>query len=288
MKPNKPEDKYLTANELRLHYLDWGDSENAPILLLHGLMAHAHVWDNLALELSNLYHVLALDQRGHGESEWPREALYSVDDHFCDIITFIEALALKKVILLGHSMGGRNALFYTACAPEKVERLILVDARLGINPEASRALKRQLASLPVKAKAMDEVVEALRKLYPYLKIEMCRHIAKYGYNQSQDGWFIPKYDIRMSMQIESLGYATEDLSEMTKSISCPTLVVRGRESLFLSREEAHTMCHLLPMAVFKEIPESTHIPAQENPNAFTRVIFDFLSLPGFSALENSA
>ena len=288
MKPNKPEDRYLTANELRMHYLDWGDSENVPILLLHGLMAHAHVWDNLASGLSNFYHVLALDQRGHGESEWSRAALYSVDDHFSDISTFIESLALKRIILLGHSMGGRNALFYTACFPEKVERLILVDARLGINPEASRALKRQLASLPLKAKTMDEVVEALRKLYPYLSIEMCRHIAKYGYKQSQDGWFIPKYDIRMSMQIESLGYATEDLSEMTKSISCPTLIVRGRESLFLSREEAHTMCHLLPMAVFKEIPESTHIPAQENPNAFTRVIFDFLSLPGFSALENSA
>ena len=251
-------------------------------------MAHAHVWDNLASELSNLYHVLALDQRGHGESEWPREAFYSVDDHFCDIFTFTEALAIKKIILLGHSMGGRNALFCAACAPEKVERLILVDTRLGINPEASRALRRQLAFLPMKTKNMDEVIEALRKLYPYLKIEMCRHIAKYGYNQSDDDWFIPKYDIRMSMQIENSGYASENLSEMTKSISCPTLVVRGKESLFLSREEAHKMCNLLPMAVFKEIPGSTHIPAQENPNAFTRVLLDFLSLPGFSSVENSA
>jgi len=140
----------------------------------------------------------------------------------------------------------------------------------------------------MKTKNMDEVIEALRKLYPYLKIEMCRHIAKYGYNQSDDDWFIPKYDIRMSMQIENSGYASENLSEMTKSISCPTLVVRGKESLFLSREEAHKMCNLLPMAVFKEIPGSTHIPAQENPNAFTRVLLDFLSLPGFSSVENSA
>ena len=276
MKPNKPEDKYLTANELRLHYLDWGDSENAPILLLHGLMAHAHVWDNLALELSNLYHVLALDQRGHGESEWPREALYSVDDHFCDIITFIEALALKKVILLGHSMGGRNALFYTACAPEKVERLILVDARLGINPEASRALKRQLASLPVKAKAMDEVVEALRKLYPYLSIEMCRHIAKYGYKQSQDGWFIPKYDTKMSSQLEKSEYTTEELWGMTKNVTCPTLIITGKESPFVSLEEAQRICMALPRTTFKEIPGATHMPAQENPKAFKKVVLDCL------------
>ncbi|MBE9522685.1 MAG: alpha/beta hydrolase [Proteobacteria bacterium] len=276
MKPNKPEGRYLTVNELRMHYLDWGDSENAPILLLHGLMAHAHVWDNLASGLRNLYHVLALDQRGHGESEWSREALYSLDDHFSDISTFIESLALKRIILLGHSMGGRNALFYTACFPEKVERLILVDARLGINPEAARALKRQLASLPLKANTMDEVVEALRKLYPYLSIEMCRHIAKYGYKQSQDGWFIPKYDIRMSMQIESLGYATEDLCDMIKNVACPTLIVRGKESPFLSPEETQRMCMALPGAEFQEIPGATHMPAQENPDAFKRVVLDFL------------
>ena len=288
MKPSKPEDRYLTVNELRMHYLDWGNAENTPILLLHGFMAHAHVWDNMASELCSRYHVLALDQRGHGDSEWSKEALYSVDSHFLDISAFIESLGLKGIILLGHSMGGRNALFYAACAPEKVQRLILVDARLGTNPEASKALRRQLAFLPSKAKTMDEVVEALRNLYPYLSTEMCRHIATYGYKTSQDSQLIPKYDIRMSTQIESSGYATEDLLEMTRNVTCPTLVVRGRESSFLSREEAEKMCKFLPKAVFKEIPGATHIPAQENLNAFTKVIFDFLSLPGFSALENSA
>ena len=276
MKPNKPEDRYLTANELRMHYLDWGDSENVPILLLHGLMAHAHVWDNLASGLSNLYHVLALDQRGHGESEWSRGALYSVDDHFSDISTFIESLALKRIILLGHSMGGRNALFYTACFPEKVERLILVDARLGINPEASRALKRQLASLPLKAKTMDEVVEALRKLYPYLSIEMCRHIAKYGYRKSKDGRFIPKYDTKMSSQLEKSEYTIEELWDMIKNVACPTLVVRGKESPFVSLEEAQKMCMALPRATFQEIPRATHMPAQENPQAFKKVVLDCL------------
>ena len=267
-----------------MHYLDWGNAENTPILLFHGFMAHAHVWDNMASELCSRYHVLALDQRGHGDSEWSKEALYSVDSHFLDISAFIESLGLKGIILLGHSMGGRNALFYAACAPEKVQRLILVDARLGTNPEASKALRRQLAFLPSKAKTMDEVVEALRNLYPYLSTEMCRHIATYGYKTSQDSQLIPKYDIRMSTQIESSGYATEDLLEMTRNVTCPTLVVRGRESSFLSREEAEKMCKFLPKAVFNEIPGATHIPAQENPNAFTRVIFDFLSLPGFSAL----
>lgn len=280
MSPEKPEDRYLTVNNLKMHFLDWGNAENLPILLLHGFMGHARVWDNLASELSSRYHVLALDQRGHGDSEWSKQALYSMDSHFSDISAFIELLELKRIILLGHSMGGRNALFYAACAPEKVERLILVDARLGNNQEASKALRRQLASLPLKAKTIDEAVEALRSLYPYLPINTCKHIAKHGYKKAQDGQFIPKYDSKMSVQVENSGYATEDLFEMTRNITCPTLVVRGRESPFLSREEAEKTCRFLPRSVFKEIPKATHIPALENPDVFNKAIFDFLSLPG--------
>jgi len=273
---NIPKDKYIRVNQLRLHYLDWGKGGDKTLLLLHGFMSHAHMWDNLATELSARYHVLALDQRGHGDSEWSKEAYYSIDSHFSDISIFIESLRLEKVIILGHSMGGRNALFYAACAPEKVERLILVDARLGNNQDASKALRRQLASLPLKAKNMDEVTEAIRSLYPYLSIEMCRHIAKYGYRQSQDGWFIPKYDTKMSSQLEKSEYTTEELWGMTKNVTCPTLIITGKESPFVSLEEAQRICMALPRTTFKEIPGATHMPAQENPKAFKKVVLDYL------------
>jgi len=273
---NIPRDKYIRVNQLRLHYLDWGKGGDKTLLLLHGFMSHAHMWDNLAIELSTRFHVLALDQRGHGDSEWSKETYYSIDSHFSDISVFMESLGLEKVIILGHSMGGRNALFYAACAPEKVERLILVDARLGNNRDASKALRRQLASLPLKAKNMDEVTEALRSIYPYLSIEMCRHIAKYGYRQSQDGWLIPKYDTKMSSQIEKLEYTTEELWDMIKNVTCPTLIVRGKESPFVSREAAQKMCMALSRATFKEIPRATHMPAQENPEAFKKVVLDCL------------
>jgi len=274
---NIPRDNYIRVNQIRLHYLDWGGSGDKTILLLHGFMAHAHVWDSLAIELSAFFQVLALDQRGHGDSQWSKEAWYSIDSHYTDITAFIESLRLKRIILLGHSMGGRNALFYAACVPEKVERLVLVDTRVGNNPEASSALRRQLASLPLKAKMMDEVVQALRDLYPYLSIETCKYISNYGYTESKDGQFVPKYDIRMSMQIERSGYAAEDLWDMMKNVPCPALVVRGEKSPFLSREEAKKMCMVLPGARFMEIAEATHMPAQENPEAFKRAILDFLN-----------
>ena len=273
---NIPRDKYIRVNQLRLHYLDWGGNGDKVILLLHGFMGHAHVWDDLASDLSNRFRVLALDQRGHGDSEWSKEASYSIDSHFSDISVFIESLGLEKVIILGHSMGGRNALFFAACAPEKVERLILVDARIGNNPDASKALRWQLASLPLKAKNMDEVAEALQSLYPYLGIEMCRHIAKYGYRESKGGRFIPKYDTKMSSQLEKSEYTTEELWDMIKNVACPALIVRGKESPFVSPEEAQRMCMALPGATFQEIPRATHMPAQENPEAFKKVVLDCL------------
>ena len=81
----KAEDKYLDINSLRLHYLDLGNDENRPMLLLHGFMAHAHVWDAFSLHFRKHFHIIALDQRGHGESQWSKEAAYSMDEHFSDL-----------------------------------------------------------------------------------------------------------------------------------------------------------------------------------------------------------
>ena len=114
----KPENRYIGINGLRLHYLDWGGHGKQPMLLLHGFMGHAHVWDAFALEFKKDYHVISLDQRGHGESEWSQKLAYSIDDHFSDICRFVDILALDPIIVIGHSMGGRNGLFYAACFPE--------------------------------------------------------------------------------------------------------------------------------------------------------------------------
>ena len=109
----EPAEKYLDVNGIRFHYLDWGNDKLQPILLLHGFMAHAHVWDDFAQNFRTRYHVIALDQRGHGETQWCEDGAYSIYDHFTDIACFGEALNLNDLILIGHSMGGRNALFYT-------------------------------------------------------------------------------------------------------------------------------------------------------------------------------
>jgi esterase len=273
-----PKDEYLNVKGLCLHYLDWGDRRLRPVLLLHGFMAHAHVWDDFAQTFRTRYHVIALDQRGHGDSQWSEDEAYSLDDHFSDIANFIEVLDLKGLILLGHSMGGRNALFYTACHPQNVDKLVLVDARPANSVKASERLKHDLLHLPRQAGSLNEIAQAIRRLYPCLSIEVCHDLASYGYKEEVlSGTFVPKYDVRMGFHSDQMGCIPEDLWPFIKNITCPTLIVRGEESPFLSQEDAQKMSRMMPEAEWVEIPKATHMPVQENPEAFKRVISYFLN-----------
>jgi len=81
----------------------------------------------------------------------------------------------------------------------------------------------------------------------------------------------------MIQQLEKMDYDTEDLWPFFKNITCRSLVIRGEKSPFLSKKEAQRICRVIPNAELREIPESTHFPAQENPIVFNKVISDFLN-----------
>jgi pimeloyl-ACP methyl ester carboxylesterase len=272
----KPIERHREVNGLRLHYLEWGKGDSEPMLLLHGFMGHAHVWDNVASVFAERYRVLALDQRGHGESEWPEVGAYSIYDHYVDICGFIETLDLKHLNLIGHSMGGRNALLYAACTPQRVKRLILVDARPGNSVEASKALKDFVTSLPLRIHTVEEAAVVFKKLYPYLPEDLCCHIVRHGFREAGDGTLIPRHDTRMNRLSERSDFVAEELWNFLEIVTCPTLVIRGEESPFLSRTEGERMCRAILHAKLREIPHSTHLPAQENPLAFTREVLAFL------------
>ncbi|MBN1614737.1 MAG: alpha/beta hydrolase [Deltaproteobacteria bacterium] len=275
----EPRDKYVRINGLRLHYLEWGRRTKPLMLLLHGLTSHARIWDDVAAAFNGKYHIIALDQRGHGESQWSEEMAYGIEDHFSDIAAFIEQLDPEHLTILGHSMGGRNALFYAACRPERIERLIAVDARPGNNPVSSETLRIHLTRLPLEAASYEQIASDVGYLYPTLGADVIFHIVRHGYNRLTDGRLVPKFDIRMAASLESAGYAAVDLWQYLEHIFCPTLVIRGQDSTFLTAEDARRMCRLLPNARLEEIPESTHMPAHENPAFFNRAVSEFLDTP---------
>src|SRR5882724_11907152 len=125
-----PSSHFVSVNGLRLHYLDWDNTHLPNVLLLHGVRLQSHTWDMAALLLRDHYHLVALDQRGHGDSEWTSEAQMN-DDTFDlmleDTGQLVEFLGWNKFILVGMSMGGITAMRYAAQFPDRLLALCIVD-----------------------------------------------------------------------------------------------------------------------------------------------------------------
>ena len=115
-----PMDRQVAANGLMLHLLDWGGDTLPPVLFLHGGSLTAHTWDLVCLALRDQYHCLALDLRGHGDSDWSPDGEYTADAHARDVEGVVEALGLDRFILVGMSLGGATALTY---AGRNIDRL---------------------------------------------------------------------------------------------------------------------------------------------------------------------
>src|SRR3712207_1259861 len=112
----------------RLSYVDWGEAGHPPMVLLHGFSAQARYWDGFAVHMRDAYHVYALDQRGHGDSDWAGE--YPPEAMPSDLAAFVDQRGLERFTIVGHSMGGGVAFRYTADHPDRVERLIIEDSAL--------------------------------------------------------------------------------------------------------------------------------------------------------------
>src|SRR5262245_41057669 len=99
-------DRFVKVNQLRLHYLDFGNADKTPLLCIHGLSGNAHNFDGLAPHLADECHVMSLDVRGRGDSEWGAPADYTAPVYVSDLVALLDALAIPRIMLLGTSMGG--------------------------------------------------------------------------------------------------------------------------------------------------------------------------------------
>ena len=121
------QDRFVTVNGLRLHYLDWGGAEKPPFIMLHGIARHAHTFDHIAADLARDYRVIAVDMRGHGDSAWSPDAAYMVEDYVKDLEGLVRQLRLRRLTLLGNSTGGRVVQVFAGTHPDLVDRVIVED-----------------------------------------------------------------------------------------------------------------------------------------------------------------
>ena len=139
-----PSSHIYFSQRLRLHYVDWGNPDGPPMLLIHGGRDHCRNWDWVAEHFAKDYHIIAPDLRGHGDSQWEASGNYTQICYVYDIAQLLQQKNMHDVTVIGHSLGGAIALMYTALFPERVKKLVAIE---GMGPSPSLAAKQAEISI---------------------------------------------------------------------------------------------------------------------------------------------
>jgi pimeloyl-ACP methyl ester carboxylesterase len=283
--PHAPDVPYWSRNivlrHLRFHFLEWGAPDAPPIVLLHGGHQSAHSWDLVSLHLAQRYRVLALDQRGHGDTEWARDVAYSNHDMALDAAAFIAALGLERVILIGHSMGGRNAMLLARQDAARLRALTLVD----VGPEVSDRGRAVIAGFVRDNEEFDDLEHFIRnvqKYDPYRSREHIERTVKYNMLQRADGKFVSKCDATSRRLGLVRGSGTLDTITLddVRAFRLPVLVVRGANSGILPADAAERLRDALPNGTLVTVPDCGHNVHGQNTLGFIAAVTGFLSALG--------
>jgi pimeloyl-ACP methyl ester carboxylesterase len=278
LKPSKivmPEDHHTIVGAMRFHYLDWGGNGH-PILFLHGGGINAHTWDVVSLMLRERYHCIALDQRGHGDSEWSPAIDYGVATQVGDVEGFIEKLGLANPVLVGQSMGGLNSIAYAIRQSPKMKGLVVVDVGPEINSAGTQRI-REFSSTP-ELESLEAFLERAVKFNPIRDPRVLRRSLFYNLRQLPTGKWSLKHDQRRASD-DSWRIAAEQRERILRDvakISCPTLILRGGKSDVLTDEAAERFAHMLPHARWVRVENAGHNVQGDNPSGLLDAMNPFL------------
>jgi len=269
------QDRYITVNGLRLHYLDWGSNDKPPFIMLHGISRVAHQFDHIAPEFKNAYHVMAIDMRGHGDSDWSPDAAYLVEDYVKDLEGFVEQLNLRGLVLLGNSTGGRVVQVYAGLHPDRVARLIVEDVGPERPNDIAAAFQRQVQQEANGWAFEDELLDSLKKSNAKTPEAILRGYAHFGAKQREDGRIVWKRDPNLAR-----GFIETELWRFVREIKCPTIYVLGGASRIVPPETQQKLKETLAGLQMVVMPGLGHYPDQESTADFLRIVKAFLGGTG--------
>jgi pimeloyl-ACP methyl ester carboxylesterase len=279
-----PRSRFITANRLRQHLLEWGGGGRV-VLLLHGFLEHAHAWDLVAPGLAERgFHVFALDWRGHGDSEWiGAGGYYHFPDYAADLAFLVRELG-GRAALVGHSMGATAAMQYAGTEPDRTWALVCVDA-LGPPDMADPATVparfaawiedlERWRERDLRTMTLEEAKARLRERFPRFSPNVARLMAEHG-TRARSGMRIWKFD-PLHQTRAPMPFQRAFAMEIWRRVACPALYVEGAESpLRLPPDEIEARLAAL-RAERVTIAGSGHHPHLEQPDATTDALADFL------------
>jgi pimeloyl-ACP methyl ester carboxylesterase len=259
------------SQRLRLNYVDWGNADAPPLLLIHGGRDHARSWDWVAEELRHDWHIIAPDLRGHGDSSWSPDGNYEMSAFVYDIAQLVHQLNLAPVSIIAHSMGGNIATRYAGLYPENVKKLVNIEG-LGLSPsmQAERdALgiqkrfrqwiedKRNAAGrTPKRYPNIEAAYERMKAENSYLTDEQARHLTVHGISRNEDGTWSWKFDNYLNIWA-MFDMPREDLLALWHAITCPMLLLYGENSWASNPEKDGRIEHF-PIARVVEYENAGH------------------------------
>lgn len=271
-----PSEGRVDGVQLSLRYRDWGGS-GAPALALHGFALNAHSWDEVAPPLNDILRVVAIDQRGHGLSDRAAElADYSREHMVADIGAVIAGLGLDRTVLMGHSMGGMNAMSFAAGHPDEVRALVLVDVGPEVSVDGANEVKRFVAG-PYELESLDAWVDHTHQYYPWRSKERIRARLKVSLTETEGGAFAKQYDARFrDADFGGVRAAKNELWQVAKTLRCPSLLLHGVKSPVLTAEDAQAFADAVDVVRLVHVEEAGHSVAGDQPEAFVAAVRDFL------------
>ena len=274
-------DELIEMRGLRFHYRDWPcraeqRSGGAPTLvLLHGYTGHARSWDAFAAAMTDRYRVIALDQRGHGETAWAPAGAYGIDDMTDDLTAFVAALGLTGFTLLGLSMGGMVAMEYAGRRPPELAAVVIVDIAPELVSSGAGRIRDGAKASDIFA-SRDAAFAAARAANPRPPEAHHRHRVDHSLMRLEEGTWTWRYD-RALREVSAL--RPRDAATAWRSceaITVPTLLIRGAESDLLSPEIAARMARTIPGAAFAEVAGAGHSVPLDAPEGFLAAARGFL------------
>jgi pimeloyl-ACP methyl ester carboxylesterase len=239
-----PTSRTYLSQRLRLHYVDWGNPGAPPLLLVHGGEDHCRSWDWVAEDLRRDWHVLAPDLRGHGDSAWSSNGSYTLPGYVYDLAQLIHQQRLAPVTIIGHSLGGIIALRYAGIYPENVRQVVAIEG-LGPSPKIlAERLKTSIAErmrtwieerrglagrLPRRYATIEDAFKRMQEANKHLSPAQALHLTQHGVNQNEDGTYSWKFDNYVRVW-PPYDMTVEDIEQLWSRITCPTLLVYGKES----------------------------------------------------------
>lgn len=273
-----PKEHRPQIGRLRLRYLDWGNETAPPMLLLHGGALTAHTWDLTCLALRDEYRCIALDQRGHGDSDWEPEADYSIAAQREDVRGLADALGLDRFVLVGQSMGAINGLAFAAHYPERLRALVMIDAGPDMRRPGSRRI-RQFVEDVAEASSLEAIIERALQFNPRRDPKILRRSLMHNLRRQPDGRWRWKYDHRRFQNLDREAHLAErrGLAERLARVTCPVLVVRGADSDVFHAEDAAHLAERFPKGHQITIENAGHTVQGDNPKALVAALRHFLA-----------